>query len=184
MAIPMVWVGSPAAVDSNSLLTPWMLYSCDCPLFAHMFVLVLSESSQSDASFRMRRQPSKADETASLRARAETPRCPQFRMNRRMNTLNERLEMSPGAAKLVGHWGKSGPGSVNHTGVPEKNLKATAAAAAHPRAIHRPCTLCETQAHCQESPHHSRATAACRLEQPGTKPAHTSSAGPGTAPLS
>ena len=115
MAIPMVWVGSPAAVDSNSLLTPWMLYSCDCPLFAHMFVLVLSESSQSDASFRMRRQPSKADETASLRARAETPRCPQFRMNRRMNTLNERLEMSPGAAKLVGHWGKSGPGSVNHT---------------------------------------------------------------------
>ena len=73
--------------------------------------------------------------------------------------------------KLVGHWGKSGPGSVNHTGVPEKNLKATAAAAAHPRAIHRPCTLCETQAHCQESPHHSRATAACRLEQPGTKPA-------------
>jgi len=39
---------------------------------------------------------------------------------------------------------------VNHTGVSEKILSATTAAAAHPRAFLRPCTLCKTEAHCRE----------------------------------
>lgn len=146
-------------------------------------MLILLELSQCDASFRMGQQPSNDGETASLRAGAETPRCPRKQLRRRMDKFAERFKMPPGAAQLVGDWGKNGPGSVNHTGVPEKNLKATPAGPGHTRAFHRPCTLCKTKTHCQESAHLSTATAAFTPGQPGTPPADPPSTGPFAAPL-
>lgn len=146
-------------------------------------------SSQSEldlrgSSVRMRRQPSNDGETASVRSSTERPCCQRFQIHTTMYNVNVWLRLLLGAAQLVGDSATTGPGSVNHTGVPEKILKATAAAAAHPRAFHGQCTLCETRAHCQEATHHSRARAAVTLSQLALKPAGTPLPGPVTAPLS